>query len=206
MANILNSSHFPIRLVVCTSSPPFWGPHPPLTMSLAMAGTAAPRGGYAALALAPLPQAQAPPQPVAAAPPPPPPPEAGVPDIVVDRKTDSTGAVVTRTYQRGRLLGKVRAVGVRAWGRCGAGGVKLCGLHPGAPQTATPRQQGGAARAHPLRALPVHSPPPLTPPSHPTALPAPPFPLRRAALRAASSSSTARRTAPWRARWWTRRR
>ena len=51
--------------------------------------------------------------PVAAAPPPPPPPAldpaAGVPDIVEDRRTDSYGNVVVRSYQRGRLLGKVRA-------------------------------------------------------------------------------------------------
>ena len=42
----------------------------------------------------------------AAPPPPPPPPEAGVPDIVIDKKTDSSGNLVVRTYQRGRLLGK----------------------------------------------------------------------------------------------------
>ena len=95
-------------------------------MSLAAMSGAAPRGGYAALALAPLPQPQ--PAPQAQAAPPPPPPEAGVPDIVVDRKTDSSGGVVTRTYQRGRLLGKVRcwcsagATWGGAWGGAGEGG------------------------------------------------------------------------------------
>ena len=83
-------------------------------MSLAATAGSAPRAAYAALAplpqAAPLPlaQLQQPLAPAAQAAPPPPPPEAGVPDIVVDRKTDSSGGVVLRTYQRGRLLGKVR--------------------------------------------------------------------------------------------------
>lgn len=75
----------------------------------AVAYAAGPRYG------APAPQPAAAAQPAgvdsAAAPAPAPLPHAGVPDVVEDVRKDTVGNTVVRRYQRGRLLGKVRAQG-----------------------------------------------------------------------------------------------
>ncbi len=71
-----------------------------LDLVLMLAANAAVPKGYTA-------PAEAARAPAAAASAPPPPPEHGVPDIVIDKRTDSNGGVVVKTYQRGRLLGKV---------------------------------------------------------------------------------------------------
>ena len=64
-----------------------------------MLAAQAPRGNYNAPA-----QATALPAP----PPAPPDPAAGVPEIVFDKRVDSEGNVTAiRSYQRGRMLGKV---------------------------------------------------------------------------------------------------
>lgn len=137
--------------------------------------------------------------PVAAAQPPPPPPDpaAGVPEIVVDRRVDVDGNVTSlRSYQRGRLLGKVRGftpMGVPAHGGgivAVAGGVGRAGPGPSSKVTVGVL----SPLLLPCRLSCRHMPPspclPLTPLIH-TAPPPPPFPpplpLHRVGLRAASS-------------------